>query len=145
MLTYELKWKLAERRALSGETGLRGGDYYGGDWRSVFATLAWIPTSLTAFGLGYDFNQFDLPGGEIDSHLLSLSLALRFTPRLRWANLVQYDTISDTVGFNSRFSWEYEPGRQIDAVLSQLYYDGTSGFELLDSELVAKLSMQIRF
>ncbi len=145
MTTCELKWKMAERRALSGETGLRGGDYYGGDWRSAFANLSWIPISLTAFGLGYDYNHFDLPGGAIDSHLLSLWLALRFTPRVRWSNLIQYDTISNTVGFNSRFTWEYGPGRQIDAVLSQLYYDGTTGFQLLDSELVAKLGMQLRF
>jgi hypothetical protein len=30
-------------------------------------------------------------------------------------------------------------------VLSQLYWDGTTGFQRLDSELVAKLGMQLRF
>jgi hypothetical protein len=145
MLTGELKWKLAERRSLSGEAGLRGGDYYGGDWRSAFANLWWIPGSLTAFGLGYDYNHFDLPGGVIDSHLVSLWMVLRFTPRMRWSNLVQYDTISDTIGFNSRFSWEYRPGHELNAVLSQLYWDGVSGLQLLDSEFVSKLGLQIRF
>ena len=145
MVSSELKWTMADRRAVSGETGVRGGEYYGGDWRSVFATLSWIPASLTAFGLGYDYNHFDLPGGIIDSQLMSFYVVLRFTPQVRWSNLVQYDTISDTIGFNSRFSWEYQPGRQIDAVLSQLYWDGTSGLQLLDTELVAKLGMQIRF
>lgn len=145
MLTYELKWKMAENRALSGDIGTRGGDYYGGDWSSAFANLWWIPGSLTAYGLSYDYNHFDMPGGEIDSHLYSLWLVLRFTPRVRWSNLVQYDTISDTVGFNSRFSWEYQPGKTFNAVLSQLYWDGTSGFQRLDSELVAKLGMQLQF
>ena len=145
MLSYELKWSLAERRTLSGDIGVTGGDYYGGDWRSAFANLWWIPGSLTAYGLGYDFNYFDMPGGEINSHLFSLWLVLRFTPEVRWSNLIQYDTISDTIGFNSRFSWEYQPGRQVNVVLSQLYLDDPTGFQMLDSELVAKVGMQIRF
>jgi hypothetical protein len=145
MLTYEAKWKLAENRSLSGDFGTRGGDYYGGDWNSWFANVWWIPGSLTAYGLSYDYNHFDMPGGEIDSHLYSLWLVLRFTPRVRWSNLVQYDTISDTVGFNSRFSWEYQPGKTFNAVLSQLYWDGTTGFQRLDTELVAKLGMQLHF
>lgn len=145
MLSYELKWTLADRRALSGDSGLRWGDYYGGDWRSAFANLWWIPCSLTAYGISYEYNHFDLPGGEIGSHLVSVWLALRFTPQVRWSNLCQYDTISETVGFSSRFSWEYQPGRRVDAVLSQLYLDGPTGFQHLDSELVAKLGMQLRF
>jgi len=145
MLAYETKVKFAETRALSGETGLRWGDYYGGDWRSAFANMWWIPGSLAAYGLSYDYNQFKLPGGDIDSHLMSLWLVLRFTPVIRWSNLVQYDTISDTIGFNSRFSWEYRSGHRFDAVLSQLYWDSPDDFQLLDSELVGKIGMQIRF
>jgi hypothetical protein len=145
MLDYELKWKLAESRSLSGETGLRWGDYYGGDWRSAFANLWWIPGSLTSFGLSYDYNRFDMPGGLIDSHLVSLWLVLRFTPKVRWSNLVQYDTISDTMGLNSRFSWEYRSGHRLDLVLSQLYWDDSTGFQRLESEMVAKVGMQIRF
>lgn len=145
MLTYELKYKLSEIRSFSGEAGFRWGDYYGGDWRSAFANLWWIPGSLTALGLSYDYNHFDLPGGTIDSHLVSLWLVLRFTPRLRWSNLVQYDTISDTIGLNSRLSWEYRPGQTFNAVLSQLYWDGPTGFQRLDSELIAKMGFNFRF
>lgn len=145
MLDYEVKWKLAESRALSGETGVRWGDYYGGDWQSAFANWWWIPGSLTSYGLSYDYNHFEMPGGNIDSHLFSLWLVLRFTPKVRWSNLVQYDTISETIGFNSRFSWEYHPGHRFDAVLSQLYWDDSTGFQRLNSELVTKIGMQIRF
>jgi hypothetical protein len=145
MATYELKWKLSEARALSGEFGTRWGDYYGGDWYSAFANLSYIPGSLTAYGLSYDFNHFDLPGGVIESHLFSLYLVLRFTPNVRWSNLIQYDTLSDTIGFNSRFSWEYEPGHRFDLVLSQLYFDDTTGFRAINTEMVAKVGMQLRF
>lgn len=145
MTTYELKWKLSEARSVSGEFGTRWGDYYGGDWYSGFANLWYIPGSLTAYGLSYDFNHFDLPGGTIDSHLVSLWLVLRFTPTVRWSNLIQYDTISDTVGFNSRFSWEYRSGHRLDLVLSQLYFDNSTGFQAIDTEMVAKVGMQIRF
>jgi hypothetical protein len=145
MLNYELKWRMAESRPLSGETGVRWGEYYGGDWKSAFANMWWIPASLTAYGISYDYNHFDLPGGVIDSHLVSLWLALRFTPQVRWSNLVQYDTISETIGFNSRFSWEYRAGHRFDVVVSQLYWDDSTGFQELNSELVTKLGMQIRF
>ncbi len=145
MVTYEVKWKLNEARSLSGEFGSRWGDYYGGDWHSAFANLWYIPGSLTACGVSYDFNHFDLPDGEVDSHLLSLWLVLRFTPNVRWSNLVQYDTISETIGFNSRFSWEYKLGHRLNLVLSQLYYDDSTGFQVLDTEMVAKVGMRIRF
>lgn len=145
MVSGELVWKLAERRAMSGQVGARGGEYYGGDWRSAFANLYWIPGSLTAYGVSYEYNYFDMPGGEINSNLMSLWVVLRFTPEVRWSNLVQYDTISDSIGFNSRFSWEYQSGQQIDVVLTQSYWDSPTDFQLTDSELIAKLGMQFRF
>lgn len=88
---------------------------------------------------------FTLPGGEISSNLMSLYVVLRFTPEVRWSNLLQYDTISDSLGFNPRFSWEYQSGQQVDVVLTQSYWDSPTDIQLTDSELIAKLGMQFRF
>lgn len=145
MLSYDLSLSLSDNRPISGVIGAGWGDYYGGQWRSLYANMWWLPSSLTAWGINYYYEQYDMPGGSIDSQTVSLWLTLRFTPRLRWANLVQYDTVSSTIGFNSRFSWEYREGHRLDLVLSQLYLDDSTGFQRLDTELVTKLGLQLRF
>ena len=86
-----------------------------------------------------------MPGGFVDSQTVSVWITLRFTPRMRWANLIQYDTISETIGFNSRFSWEFQEGRRFDLVLNQLFADQETGYRLTDTELVAKVGLQLRF
>lgn len=145
MLTYYLSLKLGGSRTFGGDVGTSWGDFYGGDWYSAHTNLWWIPMSLISCGLSYDYEHFDMPGGLLDSQTVSLWLNLRFTPRVRWANLIQYDTVSESIGLNSRFSWEYREGHRLDLVLSQLYQDGTPTYELVDSELVAKVIMQLRF
>jgi hypothetical protein len=144
MYQYDVRFTFSDNRPLSGEIGSTWGDYYGGNWYSFYVSSWWVPFSLIACGLDYSYNNFDMPDGHLDSHLASLWLTFRFTPTLRWANLIQYDTISDEIGFNSRFSWEYREGRRLDLVLKQLYLND-SGFHRLDSELIAKVGMQIRF
>jgi hypothetical protein len=145
MIQYYLTYKMAGSRTYGGDIGTSWGDYYDGDWYSAHTNLWWIPMSLISCGLSYDYEHFNLPGGLLNSQTVSLWLNFRFTPRVRWANLVQYDTISKNMGFNSRFSWEYREGHRIDLVLNQTYTDEFSGFQHTASEFVAKIGLQLRF
>ncbi len=145
MLTHDVKCQLSDTRAVSGELGMQWGDFYGGDWKRAYANLWWSPHKRLAVGVNYEWNTFDMPDADIDSQLVSAWLVWRFSPRMRWSNLIQYDTLSDTMGVNSRFSWEFKPGKNVNIVLSQLYWDQRGSFQLLDSELVAKAQLQFRF
>ena len=145
MLQYYMTYTLGGSQSFSGDIGTSWGDYYGGKWYAANTNLWWIPSSLVYCGISYDYQYFDMPDAALESQIYGIWLTLRFTPRVRWANTVQYDTLSDSMGFNSRFSWEYRDGHRVDLVLNQTYTDEATGFQHTASELVAKLGLQLRF
>jgi Domain of unknown function (DUF5916)/Carbohydrate family 9 binding domain-like len=144
MVQYDLRYDLSENRPFSGSIGVNWGDYYGGDQWSAYLSGWWVPSPLIACGIDYSFYTFEMPDGSFDSHVASLWLNLRFTPRMSWSNLIQYDSLSNGVGFNSRFAWEYRDGHQLNLVFNQALYD-FAGDWYRDTEAVAKIGMQIRF
>lgn len=145
MVVHTTKLKLSDSRVLSGEIGTKWGDFYGGDWKRAYIDLWWAPNKFLSVGANYEWNEFQMPDADIDSQLVSAWVVWRFSPRMRWSNLIQYDTLSDTIGLNSRFSWEFRPGKNLNLVLSQLYWDEKTDTQLIDSELVAKAQLQFRF
>jgi hypothetical protein len=144
MLQYDLRYSFSDNRPVSGEIGLNWGEYYGGDSTSAYASGWWVPSPLVACGLDYRFYHFDMPAGVLDGHVASIWLTLRFTPRMTWSNLLQYDSLSKGFGVNSRFAWEYRDGHQFNLVFNQSVFE-FDGTQFRDTEAVAKIGMQIRF
>lgn len=145
MWSYVAKVTLAETRSFGGEFGMEWGDFYGGDFVKPFANLYWIPQKHLAMGVNYERYQFDMPDAQVNSDILSAYLTVRFSPRARWSNWVQYDSLSETIGWNSRFSWEMKPGQEMNLVFSQFYWNERTTLEVLDTEVVLKGDFTIRF
>ena len=61
------------------------------------------------------------------------------------ANLVQYDSISRIVGWQSRFRWILRPGNDIYAVYTHNWQDDEGGVLTLDRRLATKLVYTYRF
>jgi hypothetical protein len=61
----------------------------------------------------------DLPGGDVDIHVLSANGIVNFTPDMQLAIQAQYDNISENFGFLGRFRWEFRPGSEIFIALGQ--------------------------
>ncbi|NIO39305.1 MAG: hypothetical protein GTO41_03350, partial [Burkholderiales bacterium] len=59
----------------------------------------------------YVFTHFDLPGGILNIHALSLSLITNFTPDMQLYTEVQYDNISEKFTLSMRYRWEYQLGQ----------------------------------
>ena len=62
-----------------------------------------------------------------------------------WSHLIQYDNISESIGYNTRFFWEFQPGKKFYAVLRQNYGDEASLLELRESEFSIKAITTLRF
>ena len=45
--------------------------------------------------------------------MATLRLGINFAADITWATFVQYDIVSDTYGYNSRFRWELKPGTDV--------------------------------
>ena len=61
----------------------------------------------------YDPILIELPGGDVDIHVVALNGIINFTPDMQFAMQTQYDNISENFAFLGRFRWEFRPGSEI--------------------------------
>ena len=59
--------------------------------------------------------------------------------------LVQYDSLSESVGYNSRLIWEYWPGSKLYAVVNQNYMAEDLSLRLGQTEATLKVGTIFRF
>jgi hypothetical protein len=81
------------------------GGKFGGDRRSLRPTINYRIGETFRAELSYNYNDFDLPGGDFTANLSRLRLSYSFTPKVTLQALVQYNETFDTLGTNLRFSW----------------------------------------
>ena len=121
------------------------GDFYDGNRTENTSRLTYLPSKHFGTVLSYSKQDVELPSGDFDIQLASLTALINFTPDFTWSNLVQYDNVSDSMGINSRLIWEYRPGKKVFLVLNQSYLDERSGFVLKQNDTSIKLSSIFRF
>lgn len=121
------------------------GDFYDGTRIENTSELTYLPSKHFGSILSYSKQDVELPSGDFEVKLASLTALINFTPDFSWSNLVQYDNISDTMGVNSRLIWEYKPGQRVFLVLNQSYLDERTGFVRKQMDTTLKLSSIFRF
>ena len=89
----------------------------------------------------------ELPQGSFITRVLRLRLEAIFSNTLSWTNLIQYDNVSDTVGFNSRLHWIPQAGREAFIVFNHNATDPNGGrdFHSVSADLSLKFSYTFRF
>lgn len=147
-LRYELSAGSDPSRKISVSSTLSTGGFYDGDLDTLSAGLTLSPNPRLLLSTSWQRNRLRDLGPDRagrDTDLATAELRLARNPRLRLSTLRQYNTASEQLSWNARFSWEVRP-------LSYLYvvYDeiGTtapgSGFlgrpDQADRRLVIKLS-----
>ena len=136
----------AEERALAPELELDLGDFYNGEILSVAAGVNWRPNEHLFLGLGYEYNDVELPGGDFTTRLIQVEANYAFDVRWSWVNLIQYDNESDSVGINSRLQWNPRAGRDLYIVLNHGFdaRGAFSGLRSTESQLSVKYTQTFR-
>lgn len=138
-------FETASRRPYELEFSYQVGEFYDGE-RSRYSTgLALRFVRFLLMGFGYSLNQISLPGGDFETRLGSVRAQVNFTPELIWYNLLQYDNVSDSLGFNSRLVWEFRPGSRLFLVLNQNIDRTDSRLTLVQAEVTLKAAVTFRF
>jgi len=107
----------------------------------------WRPNSRWYVGAEYEYNEVELPGGDFTTRLIQLRANIAFNVRWSWVNLLQYDNVSNTVGFNSRLRFNPRAGEDLYIVLNHSS-DAAASFSGLSSrgsEFTIKYSRTFRF
>jgi len=135
---YTIDFELKESGILRGDIGYTFGEWYHGDKQTAYLELGFNPAKWLDLRLEYSYNQFELPELDFDAHIASGRLRINFTPDMGWSHLVQYDSVSESVGYNTRYFWEFQPGKKFHVVLRQNYGNDHHLFSLRESEFVLK-------
>ena len=135
------------QRRISMRGSISAGEFYDGDHVQSNVELNWRPSAKLAFGVSYQVNDISLPGGDFVVRLSSLNAQFVFSNTLSWVNLIQYDNVSETIGFNSRLHWIPRAGREGFIVLNHSLADQnkTGSFHSTSADVSVKFSYTFRF
>lgn len=114
-----IRFTTSANRAVTATLVAGYGTFYDGTRASMSSDVTVRFTRHVQTGLVYTFDNLRLPGGDENLHVIRGRLSFFFTPDVSWVTLIQYDSVSDRIGMNSRFRWIIEDGREVFLVLNQ--------------------------
>jgi hypothetical protein len=131
------------------------GTFFDGTRAKATADIEVRPSRHFLLRAQYEFNDIRLPGSDLAStdndqdrdrmiHIVRGRIDVFITPSISWLTLVQYDTASDQIGFNTRLRWIIEDGREVFLVVNQ-GLDATNDVRATQTEAVAKLQWTFWF
>jgi hypothetical protein len=124
---YQAEVSSATKRPWVVEVGLWWGGFYDGSLRQLESSFTLKPTTHLSLRLALERNDVELRQGDFVTQLLSARVDYSASPNVTWSNLVQYDSDSRILGFQSRFRWILRPGNDLFLVLSRGWYRGFDG------------------
>jgi hypothetical protein len=99
------------------------------------------------FSVNGEWNQVDLAEGSFTSNLIRVVTDSQFSPYMALVNIVQFDTISRVMGWQSRYRWIVTPGSDIYLVYNHNWLDDplVNRFTTLDQRFASKVLYTYRF
>jgi hypothetical protein len=135
------------QRRWSGNYYLQGGDYYNGTHVQHRGNITWRPNRNFAIDVSHTADRIELPGGNFTVRLFGITSQYAFSSTLSWSNLIQYDNVSENMGFNSRLHWIPKAGQQAFLVLNWglIDPDKDNRFDSTVADLSLKFNYTLRF
>ena len=109
----------AQRRKWVASLEARWGSFYDGDLTRLGGDVVLKPSAHVLVGLGGEWSRGTLPAGHFTAKVLAGRLELNFSPNLGWSSLVQYDSDSRELGFQSRLRFRIRPGSDLFVVFNR--------------------------
>ena len=135
----------APRRMFWVSTDISWGDFFDGT-RMDIELKSGLKIGIPVFvGLEFEHNKVDLPSGSFTVNVYRIKGDIYFSPDITLTNFVQYDNLSASWGWQSRFQWILKPGNEIHFVWNSLVLPATSRDEFLLSENSALLKVNYNF
>jgi hypothetical protein len=138
----------ATRRRLSGSLNILWGNYWSGEAEQVIANVAFKAPPWFSMTLSTNQTFASLPEGDFTARIMTANVAFAASPRLSFANLIQYDNRSRNLGWQSRARWTLQPGSDLFVSFNQGWIQeepGSSRFSVQDTKLSAKAQYTWRF
>ena len=132
--TVQASFRTSEVRALAFRVEVTCCSYYDGSGIETEFGLNYRPNEYYEIAAEWEASYFDMPGGKVNVHIVTISANVNFSPYMQIDMQAQYDNISEEFGFLSRYRWEFAPGDELFIALGQ-------GAEIPDARFVAQRSL----
>lgn len=141
---YRLEVGTAQKRRFYTQVTWWFGGFYDGAIDQVIWTGAWNPTALLTVEFTGERNMGRLPSGDFTQTLAGNRLRLNVSPDLSVSSYVQYDTITDSVGVNTRLRWTFRPEADLFVVYNHNIRSLVDRWRLDSNQLVMKVQYAFR-
>lgn len=138
-MQYRLEAGTAQKRRLYSQVTWWFGGFYNGSIDQVIWTGAWNPTPLITLEFTGERDMARLPAGDFDQTLIGNRLRLNLSPNLSAASYVQYDTVSRSIGVNSRLRWTFRPEADLFVVYNHNLRSVLDRWQLESNQFVMKV------
>lgn len=144
---YSLQIRSAQRRRVWFQPQYTWGSFFNGyrhDFEFAFGYKINTPIFV---GMEYEQNRVFLPEGSFSTEIYRINANIFFSPDISLTNFVQYDNLTEQVGWQSRFRWILKPGNEILFVWNSNIYKGLDEerFAVQESFTRLKLNYNFRF
>jgi hypothetical protein len=145
--SFRLNASTASHRPVVLDAGWNFGEFYSGryDDASLGLTLKFKGYATLAFDANLVRGR--LPEGHFSQKVFQVKADIFLSPDLGFMNYIQFDDISNTLGWNARLRWQLSPGNEIYLVYNRNWeriWDPRSRFMPLGDRGVVKISLSIR-
>ena len=144
---FRVAFQTANRRVLALQSRVEVGSFFSGDREEITLTLGVRPRPGVTINLEQEWNRVSLAEGRFETRLFRLIADTQFSPWIYLVNNVQYDSVSDVIGWQSRLRWILTPGNDLFVVYTQNWIDSLEldRFMTQDRRAAAKFVFTHRF
>jgi Domain of unknown function (DUF5916) len=129
------------------EGGYDFGQFYSGHYNNVTLGLTLKFKGYATLAIDTNLVRGRLPEGRFSENVYQLKADIFISPDLGFMNYIQYDDISNNLGWNARLRWQIKPGNEIYLVYNKNWlrsYDPISRFTPTGERGVIKITLSIR-
>ena len=137
----------ANRRVLASQTRFEMGSFFSGTREEIAVSLSIRPRPGVTLSVEQEWNRISLGADNFQVRLYRLVADTQFSPWLYLVNNVQFDSMSQVMGWQSRLRWILTPGNDLFVVYTQNWLDHElfDRFATLDRRAAAKFVYTHRF
>ncbi len=142
---FEIFFGTARQRNLWSELTYNWGDFFHGSKKTVKSHSGWQVFIHAFFGVEIEKSYLRFPDESVDVGVYRILLNVLFNPDINLYTFIQYDDITKSAGWQSRFQWIIKPGRELLLAWNSSIDDPLSRIAVKDSSLRTKLKFNVRF
>ena len=113
----------APRRRLWSSLAHRWGSFYNGGRRETAAAFGYKIGVPLFVGMELSRNTVTLVDGRFSTNVSRLNANILFSPNVTLYSFLQYDNLSQDLGWQSRFRWILTPGNEILIVWNSRWFE----------------------